>query len=101
MDLIGNAEQILGAGTLDADRQGGPSIDLIEGCDIVEFIANLGNIADRQDHSVGLGDQRQLGDVLAQIPLVLASQKDLLAFAANLTAGQLHVLFADDAGDLT
>ena len=101
MDLVGNTEQILGAGSFDNDRHRRPAIDLIEGCNIVKLILDLGNISHGQNHSIRLGHQRQLSDVLSDFPLVFSSKQDLLALASDLSAWEFHVLLTDDVGYLT
>ena len=93
-------QEILTGAAVDRDDEAGAAVDAIAASDVGEAVAHLPQIADGEDEPVGERDEGELGYVLADILLVLATQEDLAALAANRAAGEFEILAADDLGHL-
>ncbi len=89
--FIRDIEKIFVARARDLDRDSWSTVDFADGSDIVKLVANLADIADSEHDTVGLRDDRQLGYLLSDIPLVLSTEQNFLPVALDLAAWKLNV----------
>ena len=99
-DLVDDFDQILVGRLLDRDRDARFPVDLVDRRCVDEFVTDFAQVAHRQDDAVRLGHQWNLGDFLADQPLVLPTQQNLLRVGLHAAAGHLDVLAPDDPGHL-
>ena len=72
----------------------------MQGSDVGKLVPHVTQIAHRQDHTARVGNQRYLGDLVADLLLVLSPQEHFLHVGSHRAAGELDVLGPHDSGDI-